>query len=386
MTRGGHDAIGGVHVETHTAPDAGVRAAWDALVAATPGTDVNQLTAWARVRATVGYRSRLLLARADGRLVGGAQVLLRPVGPTALAYVPSGPVVAADVPDRAVVVAALTDALDRFAGPLCPLFVQPPDDAQDASRDLLARGFRPSDAGVSPAGTLRLDLTVDEGALRAGLGRRLRYWTNKWPERGVVVRRGDVTDIPLLARLMGETARHQGYEPLPEAYVETFYRELAPDHAVLFVGEVHGVPVAADLLTGCGGVIKGRLGGFDRSGEAGKLSVPGAMRWAAILWAKEQGYHWFDFGGIDPDMLDDLLAGRTDDPERWPGGDRAKLSFGGSAYAYPTPVERIAPAPVRLAYDAVRSNPRGQAALRALAERLRGARPRQHSSAGAQQK
>jgi hypothetical protein len=302
-------------------------------------------------------------------------------------------VVGGDAADRDAVVSALAEALDRLAGPLRPLFVQPPDDAEDVSRALLARGFRRSDAGISPAGTLRLDLTADEETLRAGLGRRLRYWTTKWPERGVTVRRGDVTDIPLLADLMARTAEHQGYDPLPEPYVETFYRELAPDHAVLFVGEVDGRPVAADLLTGCGGVIKGRLGGFDRSGDAGKRSVPGAMRWAAIRWAKEQGYRWFDFGGIDPGMLDDLLAGRTDDPERWPGADRTKLSFGGSAYAYPTAVERIRPAPVRLAYDAVRNNARGQAALRALAERLRGARrsrgpglSRPHSPSGAQQK
>ncbi|MHC1559591.1 lipid II:glycine glycyltransferase FemX [Actinomycetospora sp. C-140] len=365
-----------VAVEAPTAPTAEVRAAWDALVVATPGSDVNQLGAWARVRATLGYRSRLLLARQDGRIVGGAQVLLRPVGPAALAYVPSGPVVARDAPDRVATVTALAAALDRFAGPLRPLFVQPPDDGEETSRALLGRGFRPSDAGISPAGTLRLDLAADEETLRAGLGRRLRYWTNKWPERGVTVRRGDAADVPLLAALMARTAEHQGYDPLPTAYVEAFHRELAPDHAVLFVGEVDGRPVAADLLTGCGGVIKGRLGGFDRSGEAGKLSVPGAMRWAEIRWAREQGYRWFDFGGIDTGMLDDLLAGRTDDPERWPGGDRAKLSFGGVPYAYPPAVERIVPAPVRLAYDTVRRHPRGRAAVRALAERLRGARPR----------
>jgi hypothetical protein len=87
MHRRNAPAPGRVDIETYTAPAPDVRAAWDALVVATPGTDVNQLSAWARVRATVGYRSRLLLARRDGRLVGGAQVLLRRVGPAALAYV-----------------------------------------------------------------------------------------------------------------------------------------------------------------------------------------------------------------------------------------------------------------------------------------------------------
>jgi GNAT acetyltransferase-like protein len=369
----------GLRTEVVARPSAATLQAWDCLVTTTPGTDVNQLSAWARVRAVVGYTAAYVFAYHGDRLVGGAQVLLRrfPLG-LALAYVPSGPVVAPDAADRGAVVAVLADALAALAGPRRALFVQPPDDADDCSAALLARGFRSSDVGISPAGTLRLDLTLSEAALRAGLGRRLRYWTNKWADRGVSVRRGGPEDVGLLADLMQHTARHQGYCALPRAYVETFYRELAPGgHAVIFVGEVHGRPVAADLLTGCGGVLKGRLGGFDRSGEASKLSVPGAMRWEAIRWGKREGYRWFDFGGIDATMLRDLLAASTDD-ERWPSADRAKLSFGGRPYPYPPAVELIGAWPVRLLYDAARRSNRGRRVLRELEQRLRGARSGEH--------
>jgi hypothetical protein len=365
----------GLRAEVVPRPSASTLEIWDCLVTTTPGTDVNQLSAWARVRAVVGYEAMYVLAYDGDQLVGGAQVLLRryPLG-LSLAYVPSGPVVAVAAQDRAAVVDVLADALAALAGPRRALFVQPPDDAEDCSLALLARGFRTSEAGISPAGTLRLDLTRSEEELRAGLGRRLRYWTNKWPDRGVTVRRGGADDVGLLADLMQHTARHQGYCPLPRSYVETFYRELAPGgHAVLFVGEVQGRPVAADLLTGSGGVLKGRLGGFDRSGEASKLSVPGAMRWEAIRWGKREGYRWFDFGGIDTIMLHDLLAGETDD-ERWPSADRAKISFGGSPYAYPPAVELIPVRPARVLYDWARRSSRGRRVLQELEQRLRGAR------------
>ena len=96
------------------------------------------------------------------------------------------------------------------------------------------------------------------------------------------------------------------------------------------------------------------------------------MRWAAIRWAREQGYRWFDFGGIDPDMLADLQAGRTENEENWPGADRAKLSFGGTPFAYPPAVERIAP-PARWAYDAATGSEVGRRWLSVVTERLRGA-------------
>jgi Acetyltransferase (GNAT) domain/FemAB family len=365
----------GLRAEVVPAPAPASLEAWDALVAATPGTDVNQLSAWARVRAVVGYAVTYVFVHDGDRLVGGAQVLHRRFGfGVILAYVPSGPVVAADVRDRAVVVGVLADALAALVNARRALFVQPPDGGDDVSDALSTLGFRPSEAGIAPAGTLRLDLARSEEDLRAGLGRRLRYWTNKWADRGVTVRRGDEADVGLLAELMQHSARHQGYDALPCMYVQSFYRELAPGgHAVLFVGEVHGRPVAADLLTGCGGILKGRLGGFDRSGDASKLSVPAAVRWEAIRWAKREGYRWFDFGGIDTGMLRDLMAGITND-EQWPSADRAKLSFGGSPYAYPPKVERIDSWAARLAYDAARRSRMGRRAIDAAEQRLRGAR------------
>jgi hypothetical protein len=144
---------------------------------------------------------------------------------------------------------------------------------------------------------------------------------------------------------------------------------------------VNGRPVAADLLTGCGGILKGRLGGFDRAGDAGKLSVPAAVRWEAIRWAKQEGYDSFDFGGIESDMLHDLLAGVKDD-ERWPSHDRSKLSFGGTPYAYPPKVERIDSRAARLAYDAARRSRVGRRAIGAAERRLRGARREEERAQG----
>jgi hypothetical protein len=93
------------------------------------------------------------------------------------------------------------------------------------------------------------------------------------------------------------------------------------------------------------------LSGFERSGEAARLSVPAAIRWEMIKWAKEQGYHWFDFGGLRPETLDALLDGQDRSSDTLPPADQPKLTFGGTAFRYPAAVEMIRPGALRIAYD-----------------------------------
>jgi len=194
---------------------------------------------------------------------------------------------------------------------------------------------------------------------------RLRSWTRRWPAAGVTVRMGDEDDIPVLARLQRAAAESQGYsQPQRPEYLRHMYAELArTGNVALFLGEVGGVPVSADLVTMCGTTVRGRLSGFDRSGPGGRLSVPGAARWEIIRWAKRSGYRWLDFGGLTEQTLLEVVDGEPRRGDR-PGPDAAKLQYGGVAFRYPGPVELIRPRWVRSAYDAVNGLPVGREQLR----------------------
>ena len=51
---------------------------WDAFLAATPGGTYQQQTSlWARTKTFVGFRARRIVARREGRVVGGMQILVR---------------------------------------------------------------------------------------------------------------------------------------------------------------------------------------------------------------------------------------------------------------------------------------------------------------------
>ncbi|MGH3897687.1 MAG: lipid II:glycine glycyltransferase FemX [Pseudonocardiaceae bacterium] len=352
---------------------------WDRLVDSTPGSDVTQLTAWAHLRGRVGYAPLYLLAFQTGELVGGAQIMHRRVPVLgSIGYLPYGPIISSAATDRDGICRELASGLAVLGrGRLRMLFVQPPEGSDDLSRELLRRGFRTSSAGIAPAGSIRIDLTATEDEIRRRFARRLRSWPKKWAARGVTVRTGSIQDVALLASLMTHSARHQDYQPLPVDYIEAMYSELAATgQAALFVGEVDGEPVAADLVTGCGAMVRGRLAGFDRSGEAGRLSVPAAIRWEIIRWAKARGYRWYDLGGLHEETLRALLAGECQHSDSWSSSDQAKVAFGGTAYRYPSAVEMINPTPLRSAYDLSRRWAGGRRLVARATRRFRGSSPK----------
>lgn len=351
-----------------------VRREWDDLVGRTGYADVSQLSGWARVRASAGYRPLYVLADCQGRLVGGAQILLRsvPIVGT-IGYVPYGPVIsdtAARAPVRRAVCAALYELGRRRTR---VLLAQPPSGAEDVSAELLDMGFRESDAGIAPAASLRIGLDRGEEEIRSQLSRRLRCWSRRWGERGVRVRMGSACDIPTAAALFAQTAAHQGFAGFSVAYLRSLYDALAPGgHVVILLAEVGGTPVAAELLTCCGGVLKSRLAGLDRSDPlAPRLNVAAAVIWEAIGYARAHGYEWFDFGGVSSAArAQQLLSGELVDRSRLPGPDQFKLSFGGRIFHYPQAVELIHPA-ARLAYDLARRSRVGKIVLNRVKSLLR---------------
>jgi hypothetical protein len=354
-------------------PGLAVLAKWDTMVAGTQQSDVTQLSAWARLRATVGYAPLYVLVWRGVDLVAGAQILYRrfPVL-GAVGYLPYGPVIS-PAEARDDVCQALCGALsDIPRQQMRMLFVQPPDGAQDISSELLSRGFRSSSAEVAPSGSLRIDLAADEAELRRGLSKRLRTWTRQWPARGVTVRLGDEHDLGLLIDLIGHSANHQGYQPLSGDYLRALYGMLASaGNVALFIGEVHGDALAAELYTACGGMLRLRLRGMDRSGEAARLSLPAAITWEAMRWAKAAGLLWFDFGGLRAPTLQALLDGDAGSSEQ-PSVDRFKTSFGGTPYRYPAAVEMIHSPVLRITYDLTRQWPAGRQLIAQATRMARG--------------
>jgi lipid II:glycine glycyltransferase (peptidoglycan interpeptide bridge formation enzyme) len=363
-----------VVVTVSSEPGPSVLREWDRFVDTVSGSDVAQLSAWARIREGAGFRPLYLLARLDGQLVGGALVLERRLLVVGrIGYVSNGPLVSPAAP-RQLVVDSLLPAVEALARTrLRALFVQPPVDSRDVSAGLRERGFRHSAAGIAPAASIRVDLRRDIEDLRGRLTKANRRRTRQWAQRGVAVRQASSDDAGLLADLLARTAEYQQFEPLSLDYIQTLYRELDADrHAAAFVAELEGAPAAALLCTRCDGTVKQRISGMVRSEDARKGGVSAATVWHAMLWAKSHGYDTYDFGGLRVDAARLLLAGDGEPGAELTGAEQFKTSFGGEVFLYPEQVELISSPLLRLAYDVSRRTRIGGRVIKVGKQALRG--------------
>jgi lipid II:glycine glycyltransferase (peptidoglycan interpeptide bridge formation enzyme) len=366
---GGVTELATVTVEVTDRPDAVTLAEWDRLVSGRPGSDVAQLSAWARTREQAGFTPRYVLARAGDELVGGALVLSRRVpGLRDLVYVPFGPVLTTDL-----AVGPVCRALADIAQQSSATFVQPMAGGTDVSGELLRIGFRTSTAGIAPAASVAIDLDQPVDRLRAGLRSGTRNSIARARKQGVRVRHGGEADLATVAELLGDSAAHHGFTGSSLEHLRTMYRALAPGgHIQIFLAERDGTALAADVLTAAGDVLTLRLTGMRRGSEVAKLGAAALLRWETMLWARAHGCGRLDLGGIPSSAVAEIRAGKTGLASRVDGRTYYKASFGGEAFSYPPAVELIPSAVLRLGYDATVRNGVGRRILRAAKALLRG--------------
>jgi lipid II:glycine glycyltransferase (peptidoglycan interpeptide bridge formation enzyme) len=311
--------------------------AWDAFVDASPGGSHTQSSVWAEVKAQTGWRTARVIARRDGAIVAGAQLLLSDlpvVGP--IAYSPRGPLSAEGHADA---LAGVLDGIDELAGRerLIQLKLQPPADRADIVPLLTGRGYRESDLEVAPFATLRVDVQRPSEEILASMRKGHRSNVGKSERKGVEIRAGTSdADFETFLGLARATARRQGFPLYPVEYYETIWRGFGDRSRIQFA-EHEGKPMAGILLIAVSDTASYKVGGW--SGERTNIHPNELNHFRAMEWARERGCRWYDFEGIPPTFARGLVAGRdVEIPER--GDARFKLGFGGEVVVHPCTYDR----------------------------------------------
>jgi lipid II:glycine glycyltransferase (peptidoglycan interpeptide bridge formation enzyme) len=308
---------------------------WNKLVASLPNPHLLQTWEWAQVKAKYGWTPIPQVWKdANGQPVAAAMLLKRtvPAGGFAarmsLLYIPKGPLM--DWNDAQLRTRVLNDlqALGRKHGaifvkvdPDVALGTGVPgreDSAEDANGQAVAselsrRGWRFSSDQVQFRNTVLLDLTPSEDQILAAMKQKTRYNIRLAEKKGVTVRAGTTSDLPLLYKMYAETSARDGFVIRDQAYYQTVWGTfMRPPASTLqlanfpacepLIAEVGGVPVAGLFLFRFAGRAY-YLYGMSRDAHREKMPTY-LLQWEAVRRAKAAGCTVYDLWGA-PDTFDE---------------------------------------------------------------------------------
>ena len=308
-------------------------AEWDEFVTNHQHGSLLQTTAWARLKNQFGWRSQRVWLRLDGKLIAGAQILIRSaaLGLMRVAYIPHGPLVNWQDEEQLGVLFNQIDhaAYDLGAGllKLEPLLWRGEFSAEDWESLCQRFNCLPNASTIQPPRTLVVDLTPPEEEILARMKQKTRYNIRLAARKEISVRSGSESDIPVFNQLIQETAMRNEFGVHSPQYYRDAFDLFAPDDVAMFIAEYMGTPLSAVMVFSHGSRAA-YLYGASSSRERQRMPNY-AVQWAAMRWAKDKGFTAYDLWGVpdfDGETLEAEFKNRSDG--LW-GVYRFKRGFGG---------------------------------------------------------
>ncbi len=301
--------------------EAGHREAWEALVAAHPGSGFMQSWAWSAAKELEGYRAIRLGLFEGGVLRGGAIAYLFPSpAEGGLAAIPDGPVLDWDAPDAAAAFRTLVSAVRKAAGEarLVALRVEPRLGSVPAPLAGLPRA--PMD--LVPDVTWEVDLGPEPEML-ACMKPKGRYNARLAVRQGVeVASTSDPADVHASYALMDRTAAHHDFLLEPKRFFINLVQALFPGMGRFAFARYKGITLAAALTVRHAATVTYLYGGHLPLFP--DVMASHAIHWHVMREAAREGDRVYDLYGYVP-------PGQPDHPyDRF---SRFKEKFGGRPVA-----------------------------------------------------
>lgn len=314
---------------------------WDDFVLTNAQCHRMQTSLWADTKALTGWIPYYITAREGGNLVAGAQLYEHKIPLFGfMVCLPKGPLSDSRhlelLPD-------LLSRIKKWAGvshKFC-LLVQPADQSCQLEIDLLREKFsKIPDENIVPPGTIVIDLSQDTDTLFKSMTHGRRRNIHSAQKAGIEIKEGIAADLDTFYALYQNTGRYLNFELDDKTRFENIWRILSPfGHIKLFISFFDEKPLSALLLLCFGHTATAWR--FGSSRELPEKHPNDVLVWHSIVWAKEHGYRYFDFGEIHLQAARNLC--NTNDLENihphleeyGKTSEMFKLSFGGTPVLYP---------------------------------------------------
>jgi lipid II:glycine glycyltransferase (peptidoglycan interpeptide bridge formation enzyme) len=313
---------------------------WDCFLNHLPGAHHEQMGVWAQFRLNYGWRPVRWVARREGRILGGVQVLVHPLPRLGyIGYVVHGPMCEEGhrgLEEQLVERATAYAREHRFVYQVfdCPYTTATLDGILDR------RGYMLHPLSVPPTGlitaTLILDIQPGLDSILRTMRTTVRQNIKVGEKAGFEVMLGGEQHLDTFWELMLTICRRRGAAPTPSQpdFFKKLWEVMGPSGYVrLFLVRLGEEVVSAAFAFTVGDTIRVWKVGW--SGAHHYKYPNHLMWWSIIKWAKENGFKFLDFVWVD-DHDAKLLAQGEKRPEAFRDGTTFfKMGFGGRLVLIP---------------------------------------------------
>ncbi|TCO06838.1 lipid II:glycine glycyltransferase FemX [Natronoflexus pectinivorans] len=317
---------------------------WDQFASLMDGASYEQTSLWGDLKHWDGWKATRLIVKRDDEILCGTQIytmdipLFGKVG-----YISQGPCFSGNQVNGAVI---LLKEIKKFARKQklryltidihykLPRFI-----------DIIKKnGFRRHPDYIPPNPNIKstqvIDLRQTEEGILAGFKKNRRKSVKEGLKNPIQLKPGKREDIPLLFALVNKTCERIGVQSsYPDInYLYDLWDKMHPNGWVtMLIGEINGEVVSASLAFTFGNTFRDTIWGW--SGEYSSANFSDAITWQLMLWAKENGFEFYDLVQLDDVSAKAILSGQEINQEiknrvRF-GATFYKMRFGGETIFYP---------------------------------------------------
>lgn len=309
---------------------------WNDFVLNHPQGHRMQTSFWAQTKALTGWDIHYLSARQNGDLVGAAQLYERhlPILGSVICL-PKGPLCADCGSDLLPELEYQARQWVKENHKLC-LLIQPANQGQELVQHLLSEKYaKLPDENIVPPSTIIIDLEPDVETLYRNLSKAKHRNLRRAERSGIEIKVDRSREnLDEFYKLYLNTSCYLKFEPDSKGRFENIWNCLSPDgHIVFFTSYFEDQPLSSIMALAFGESIATYRFGWSK--EHANKRPNDALHWQAILWAKENGYRYFDFGEIELDAARKICETGCIPEEYHHSSVSFKLEFGGQTVLYP---------------------------------------------------
>lgn len=283
--------------------------AWNNFVNDNEGHPL-QLWGWGQVKEAHGWSADRVFAYNDEQVIGGAQILTRPLPRPAkgFSYIPRGPVSTTEITE---------DILNEFARfsrdhhKSMALSIEP--EWQTAK---IPTGFKKSKHTILPAETVVLDLNLTDNELLGRMAKKTRQYIRKSAGGVKITQVKNSLQLDDCLKIYNETSNRAGFDIHSLDYYRDVFN-LMGEYSPIFVACVDNKPVAFLWLAISAHTAFELYGGMNDIGQ--DLRANYALKWHAIRTMKQWGIKRYDFGGLIGDGVSNFKRGWSDEDTKYIG-------------------------------------------------------------------